>query len=96
MKEKQFNRNWYIAASAAERNEFKQFLSNALNNATVSEPVTLVFEKSNGDLRTLLGSTNEQYNVLQSDSEAHNVYDLEKNDYRKFRYDSLISIKIPQ
>jgi hypothetical protein len=92
--------SYYANATNEERNQFRNWLKGVMQ----TEIVNLTFRKTDGTLRnmkcTLLPKYLPETVAVVEDKpkrkmseEALAVFDLEKNEWRSFRYDSVTEIK---
>lgn len=88
--------SWYATASEADRQLFREWLTSVIRN----ERVNVCFTKADGTERWLHCSLHPELvpaDKLQTESatprkrseEALSVWDLEKQDWRSFRFDSI-------
>jgi len=98
MNEKMMNDGYYAQASEKEQKQFREFLKNILKNETA----TLTFQKKDGTMRVMKCSLREEHmpsyekkteRVRATNDETLSVVDLEKNEWRSFRYDSIRKIE---
>ena len=89
---------WYINASETEQEIFREWLYGVM----CMHEVEIDFIKKNGEARTItctldegkmLGYVPKSNKVKAKSKESLSVYDLEKNEWRAFRYDSVTCIK---
>lgn len=90
--------SYYASATNEERNEFKNWLKGVMQ----TEIVNLTFRKTDGTLRNMKCTLLPKFlpEVVASEKpkrkvseESLAVFDLEKNEWRSFRYDSVTEIK---
>lgn len=92
--------SYYANATNEERKQFKNWLKGVMQ----TEIVNLTFRKTDGTLRNMKCTLLPKYlpEVVASvenkpkrkmSEEALAVFDLEKNEWRSFRYDSVTEIK---
>ncbi len=90
--------SYYASATNEERKEFKNWLKGVMQ----TEIVNLTFRKTDGTLRNMRCTLLPKYlpEAIVSDKpkrkvseESLAVFDLEKNEWRSFRYDSVTEIK---
>lgn len=70
-------------------------------NVDFSKIVEVTFVKANGDTRIMRCTTNDKYisenkrptQVINYSDAVKRVFDIDKDDWRSFRYDSVISIR---
>ena len=88
----------YNASSENEKKIFRDWIKGVLQNETAE----LTFRKKDGTLRTMKASLRSDDipevekktdRVKKSNDEALSVIDLELNEWRSFRYDSVVEIK---
>ena len=92
--------SYYANATNEERKEFKKWLQDVMR----TEIVNLTFRKTDGTLRNMKctlvpkllpevvePATDKPKRKVSEDTLA--VFDLEKNEWRSFRYDSVTEIK---
>jgi hypothetical protein len=91
----QSNSNWYSTGTNKDQEEFRQWVKSHL----LLGPVTVTFAKKDGSERvmqcTLMESKippTKESNKKKSD-ESIAVFDLDKNEWRSFRYDSIKEIR---
>jgi hypothetical protein len=97
MEDKVFSENWYLSTTDDEREIFRNWLKGVLKSNTVC----LTFRKKDDTIRemkcTLMESKlPKQEQAKESRAENINsmpVFDLEKNEWRAFRFDSVKQIK---
>ena len=94
--ELQSNPTHYSEATEAEREKFRDWLRGLLK----SEVVDLTFTKKDGTIRKMKCTLSEEKLPPQGETKARKenieslpVFDLEKNEWRAFRYDSITEIK---
>lgn len=89
---------YYATGSAKDQKKFREFLKGVLKNETA----TLTFQKKDGTMRVMKCSLREEHmpsyekkteRVRASNDETLSVVDLEKNEWRSFRYDSIRRIE---
>ena len=89
---------YYAQAKPAEQKKFREFLKGVLKNETA----TLTFQKKDGTMRVMKCSLREEHmpsyekkteRVRATNDETLSVVDLEKNEWRSFRYDSIRKIE---
>ena len=89
---------WYINASETEQEIFRVWLYGVMR----MHEVEIDFVKKSGEMRNLTCTLDESkmlFDLTKSDKvkakskESLSVYDLEKNEWRAFRYDSVTCIK---
>ena len=89
---------WYINASETEQEIFRVWLYGVMR----MHEVEIDFVKKSGEMRNLKCTLDESkmlFDLPKSDKvkakskESLSVYDLEKNEWRAFRYDSVTCIK---
>jgi hypothetical protein len=89
---------WYKSASAKEQTEFRNWLSGILK----TNEVDLTFTKKDGTIREMKCSLKEELlptyekktdKVKTKSEESLSVFDLEKKEWRSFRFDSITSFK---
>lgn len=91
-----WDKTWYSTANEKDRKLFKEWLHNVIR----TEKVTLTFTKVDGTQRTMLCSLNpdlipadklqkEEVKPRKRSEEALVVWDIDKQDWRSFRYDSV-------
>lgn len=87
--------NWYSTAEATEQKKFREWLVSHLKHG----PVNLTFQKKDGTLRVMNCTLNEanlpvyekkteRVRTTHTD-ESLSVVDLDKNEWRSFRFDSI-------
>jgi hypothetical protein len=92
--------SYYANATNEERKQFKNWLKGVMQ----TEIVNLTFRKTDGTLRNMKCTLLPKYlpeTVVpvedkpkrKTSEEALAVFDLEKNEWRSFRYDSVTEIK---
>lgn len=90
--------SYYASATNEERKEFKNWLKGVMQ----TEIVNLTFRKTDGTLRNMKCTLLPKFlpEVVVSDKSKRKVsedtlavFDLEKNEWRSFRYDSVTEIK---
>jgi hypothetical protein len=90
--------SYYASATNEERKEFKNWLKGVMQ----TEIVNLTFRKTDGTLRNMKCTLLPKFlpEVVVSDKPKRKVsedtlavFDLEKNEWRSFRYDSVTEIK---
>ena len=99
---KNFNENWYSEQLPAMQAEFRQYLKELLQEYEV----ILTFKKTNGEVRVMRATTKSGIVPIYERKtdrpktpsiETCSVYDLNKGEWRSFRYDRLISVQfLPQ
>ena len=89
---------WYFNASETEQEIFREWFYGVM----CMHEVEIDFIKKNGEARTItctldegkmLGYVPKSDNVRAKSKESLSVYDLEKEEWRAFRYDSITCIK---
>jgi hypothetical protein len=89
---------FYVNASPNEQKKFRSWLKGILKNETA----TLTFQKKDGTMRVMKCSLREQdmpsyekktERVRTVNEESLSVVDLEKNEWRSFRFDSIRKIE---
>lgn len=91
-----WDRGWYATASEDQRNQFKDWLRGVIRN----ERVNVCFTKADGTERWLHCSLHpdlipadklqkEEASPRKRSDEAMVVWDLDKQDWRSFRFDSI-------
>jgi len=95
---KSFEENWYSKASPAEQAEFRQWLKEHLQMG----PVNVVFRKADGEVRDMQATLKSGIVPLYerktdrpkkpANIETCAVYDLNKKEWRSFRYDRIVSV----
>ena len=89
---------WYINASETEQEIFREWLYGVMR----MHEVEIDFVKKNGEMRNLKCTLDESKmlfdapkfdKVKAKSKESLSVYDLEKEEWRAFRYDSVTCIK---
>jgi hypothetical protein len=89
---------YYAQATPKEQKKFQKFLKGILKNETA----TLTFQKKDGTMRVMKCSLREDHmpsyekkteRVRATNEETLSVVDLEKNEWRSFRYDSIRRIE---
>ena len=96
MEDKVFSENWYLNTTDDERETFRNWLRGVLKSNTVC----LTFTKKDDTIREMKCTLMESKLPKQEqgkDSRAENinsmpVFDLEKNEWRAFRFDSVKQI----
>lgn len=92
------NTTWYKTAEAKEQKKFRTWLTSHLK----AGPVELTFQKKDGTMRVMKCSLREDHmpsyekkteRVRATNEETLSVVDLEKNEWRSFRYDSIRRIE---
>lgn len=89
-----FDANWYSSASAQEQQQFRDWLLNLLNSTTI----TVKFKKTSGELRTMLATTKvgiapiATLQSLQKSTSNCTVWDVEKSDWRSFKFENIIDL----
>ena len=91
----QSNSNWYSTGTNKDQEEFRQWIKSHL----LLGPVTITFTKKDDSLRVMkctlmeskIPSTKESNKKKSEESIA--VFDLEVNEWRSFRYDSIKEIR---
>ena len=94
--ESKWNRTWYSQASEDERKQFKDWIRAII----INERVNVCFTKADGSERWLHCSLHpelipaeklqkEEANPRKRSEEAMVVWDIDKQDWRSFRYDSI-------
>lgn len=94
--DKTFDETWYSTASDDERELFRNWLRGVLK----TETVRLTFRKKDDTIREMVCTLNESKLPKREqgkESRAENinsmpVFDLEKNEWRAFRFDSVKQI----
>jgi WYL_2, Sm-like SH3 beta-barrel fold len=90
--------NWYVEQPPAVQAEFRQYLKELLQQ----NDITLTFQKTNGEMRVMKATTRTGAVPLyerktdrpkKPNIETCSVYDLNKKEWRSFRYDRLISVE---
>lgn len=92
--------SYYASATNEERKQFKNWLKGVMQ----TEIVNLTFRKTDGTLRNMKCTLLPKYlpeavvpvedkPKRKTSEEALAVFDLEKNEWRSFRYDSVTEIK---
>lgn len=92
--------SYYASATNEERKQFKNWLKGVMK----TEIVNLTFRKTDGTLRNMKCTLLPKYlpetvaavedkPKRKMSEEALAVFDLEKNEWRSFRYDSVTEIK---
>jgi hypothetical protein len=97
MEDKVFSENWYLNTSDDERETFRNWLRGVLK----TETVRLTFRKKDDTIREMVCTLNESKlppTDQGKESRAENinsmpVFDLEKNEWRAFRFDSVKKIE---
>ena len=97
MEDKVFSENWYLTTTDDERETFRNWLKGVLKSNTVC----LTFRKKDDTIREMKCTLMESKLPNQEqgkESRAENinsmpVFDLEKNEWRAFRFDSVKQIK---
>ena len=92
-----FTETWYKSASEEEQGQFRDWLRGLLRTNTVC----LTFEKKDGTIREMKCTLSEnQLPKQEQGKEARKpndssmpVFDLEKNEWRAFRFDSIRRIQ---
>jgi hypothetical protein len=88
----------YVRATANEQKKFRDFIKSALKNKTA----TLTFQKKDGTIRVMKCSLHEEHmppyekkttHVREANDKTLSVVDLEKNEWRSFRFDSIQKIE---
>jgi hypothetical protein len=88
----------YNASSESEKKIFRDWIKGVLQNETAE----LTFQKKDGTMRVMKASLREEHiptfekktdAVRKANDEVLSVVDLEKNEWRSFRYDSVVGIK---
>lgn len=89
---------YYVNATPAEQKKFRSWLKGVLKNETA----TLTFQKKDGTMRVMKCSLREDHmpsyekkteRVRATNEETLSVVDMEKNEWRSFRYDSIRKIE---
>jgi hypothetical protein len=89
---------WYKSASIKEQKEFRSWLEGLLK----TNEVDLTFTKKDGTIREMKCSLKESLlpvyekktdKVKTKSEESLSVFDLEKKEWRSFRFDSITSFK---
>lgn len=92
------NENWYSTASKSEQKKFREWVSGVLRNETA----TLTFRKKDGTIRVMKASLREEHipvyekkteAVRKPNDEVISVVDLEKNEWRSVRFDSIQGVE---
>jgi hypothetical protein len=87
----------YINGTEEERAQFRSWIKNALEDTIV----TVVFEKKDGTLRTMnctlmegaaIPHVKTTDRVKTPSNDTCSVWDVEKNEWRSFRYDAINEI----
>lgn len=87
----------YINGTEEEREQFRNWIKNALEDTIV----TVVFEKKDGTLRTMnctlmegaaIPHVKTTDRVKTPNNDTCSVWDVEKNEWRSFRYDAINEI----
>lgn len=92
----QWNAGWYATASEEQQAEFREWFRGVLRN----ERVNICFTKADGSERWLHGSLHEdlipadklvksETSTRKKSEEAQVVWDIDKQDWRSFRWDSV-------
>ena len=97
MEDKVFSENWYLNTTDDERETFRNWLRGVLK----TETVRLTFRKKDDTIREMVCTLNESKlpkREQNTESRAENitsmpVFDLEKNEWRSFRFDSIKQIR---
>lgn len=93
----QENVSWYKTADAKEQKKFREWLKSHLK----AGPVELTFEKKDGTMRVMNASLEESKlpsyekkteRTRSANDEVLSVVDLDKNEWRSFRFDSIKTI----
>ena len=90
--------NDYLSMTKKDQKKFREWISEVLRNETA----TLTFQKKDGTMRVMKASLREQdlpiyekktERIRKENNDVLSVVDLEKNEWRSFRYDSIKTIK---
>lgn len=90
--------NAYSEMDEKNKKAFRDWIKGVLRNETA----TLTFQKKDGTMRVMKASLREEHiptfekktdAVRKANDEVLSVVDLEKNEWRSFRYDSVVGIK---
>ena len=86
---------WYKAAGNEEKIEFTNWLKSALASA----PATVTFRKADGTVRTMKCTRNPEEvptSIIDSSDQTCVVWDLDKSDWRSFRFDTVFSVEVSE
>jgi len=92
------NGAWYATATEQDQKWFREWLIGILKNETAQ----LTFKKKDGTMRVMKCSLREDHmpvyekkteRVRATNDDTLSVVDLEKNEWRSFRYDSIRRIE---
>lgn len=94
----EFGGNWYVGASDDDREEFRKWLGGVLR---MQNEVKIEFTKKDGTTRKMKCTLKEEHLPARDKESAEraeninsvSVWDIEKKDWRAFRYDSIKSIR---
>lgn len=94
----EFGGNWYVGASDDDREEFRKWLGGVLR---MYNEVKIEFMKKDGTIRKMKCTLKEEHLPARDKESAEraeninsvSVWDVEKKDWRAFRYDSIKSIR---
>ena len=88
----------YETMSKSNQKKFREWIKNVLQKETA----TLTFQKKDGTMRVMKASLREEHmpvyekkteRVRSENNDVLSVVDLEKNEWRSFRYDSIRKIE---
>lgn len=88
----------YSKMNKKDQKKFREFIKGVLQNETA----TLTFQKKDGTMRVMKASLREEHmpvyekkteRVRSENDEVLSVVDLEKKEWRSFRYDSIQKIE---
>lgn len=94
----EFSENAYSTMSAKDQKMFREWVKGILQRETA----TLTFQKKDGTMRVMKASLREDHmpvfekktdTVRKTNDEVLSVVDLEKNEWRSFRFDSIKKIE---
>jgi hypothetical protein len=94
----EFSENAYSTMNAKDQKMFREWLKGILQRETA----TLTFQKKDGTMRVMKASLREEHmpvfekktdTVRKTNDEVLSVVDLEKNEWRSFRFDSIKKIE---
>lgn len=96
---KAIDENWYVKQPPAVQAEFRQWVKEQLQ----AGPIRVEFLKSNGEIRDMMATLETGVVPLYerktdkprkpANVEICSVYDLDKKEWRSFRYDRLVSVR---
>lgn len=88
----------YSKMNKKDQKKFREFIKGVLQNETA----TLTFQKKDGTMRVMKASLREEHmpvyekkteRVRSENDEVLSVVDLEKKEWRSFRYDSIQKVE---